>query len=293
MKKQQTHGALACERYWTPRRVIGISAIYLFLILFVIISLYPIVFSWFAALKTKTELMTSPNPLTLPKTVTFQNFIDAWSIGKMGRYFINSICVTVPTVIGILLLSSMAGFAFGKLKFPGSKKLFFLFLVGMMIPGQATIISLYYTIVDFGLVNNYLAVILPTLGTAMPFAIFMMRSFYKDLPEELLDSSRIDGCNLFRAFWNIFVPLTMPALSALLVFEFMWIWNDLQLPLLMFYDDNVRTLPLGLKYFQGEHSSNQALIAAGVTICTLPITIVYLIFQRTFIRGITAGAVKG
>lgn len=293
MKKQQTHSAPAYGKYWTPRRVIGITAIYLFLILFVIISLYPIVFSWFAALKTKTELMTSPNPLTLPKTVTFQNFIDAWSIGKMGRYFINSICVTVPTVIGILLLSSMAGFAFGKLKFPGSKKLFFLFLVGMMIPGQATIISLYYTIVDFGLVNNYLAVILPTLGTAMPFAIFMMRSFYKDLPEELLDSSRIDGCNLFRAFWNIFVPLTMPALSALLVFEFMWIWNDLQLPLLVFYDDNVRTLPLGLKYFQGEHSSNQALIAAGVTICTLPITIVYLIFQRTFIRGITAGAVKG
>ena len=153
--------------------------------------------------------------------------------------------------------------------------------------------SLYYTVVDFGLVNNYFGVILPTLGTAMPFAIFMMRSFYRDLPNELLDSARIDGCSLFAAFLRIFAPLTLPALSALLVFEFMWIWNDLQLPLLIFYDDNVRTLPLGLKYFAGEHSSNQALIAAGVTICTLPITIVYLLFQRTFIRGITAGAVKG
>lgn len=280
-------------KYWTTRRVVSTAFIYLFLIAFVIISLYPIVFSWFAALKTKEELMTSPNPLTLPKTITLQNFAEAWTIGKMGRYFVNSICITFPAVAGILLLASMAGFAFGKLKFPGSKQFFFFFLLGMMIPGQATIISLYYTIVSFRLVNRYAGIILPTLGTAMPFAIFMMRSFYKDLPEELLDSARIDGCSYFRAFWNIFAPLTLPALSALLVFEFMWIWNDLQLPLLILYDDKVRTLPLGLKYFQGEHASNQALIAAGVTICTLPITIVYLLFQRTFIRGITAGAIKG
>lgn len=279
--------------YWTPRRVLTTGLIYLFLIAFVIISLYPIVFSWFAALKTKGELMTSPNPLTLPKSATLVNFIDAWTIGKMGRYFVNSICITLPAVAGILLLSSLAGFAFGQLRFPGSKQLFFFFLMGMMIPGQATIISLYYTIVGFGLVNRYLGIILPSLGTAMPFAIFMMRSFYKDLPGELMDSARIDGCSYLRAFWNIFAPLTLPALSALLVFEFMWIWNDLQLPLLILYNDNVRTLPLGLKYFSGEHSSNQALIAAGVTICTLPITIVYLLFQRTFIRGITAGAIKG
>lgn len=293
MAKRKDNKAAGLNSNVTVGRTASRIAIYLFLLIFVVISLYPIVFSWFAAMKTKQELMTSPNPLTLPKTITFQNFIDAWSIGRMGRYFFNSICVTVPTVVGVLLLASMAGFAFGKLQFPGHKKLFLFILAGMMIPGQATIISLYYTIVDFHLVNNYLGVILPTLGTAMPFAIFMMRSFYLDLPGELLDSARIDGCNSFRAWWNIFVPLTLPALSALLVFEFMWIWNDLQLPLLIFYDDKVRTLPLGLKYFEGEHSSNQALIAAGVTICTLPITIVYLIFQRTFIRGITAGAVKG
>lgn len=281
------------RHHTTPRKLLVRLLIYGFLIAFVIISLYPIIFSWFAALKTKEELMTSPNPLTLPQTITLQNFSEAWTVGHMGRYFINSIIVTFPTVIVVLLLSSMAGFAFGQLKFPMKDKIFMFILMGMMIPGQATIISLYYTISDFHLINNYLGVILPTLGIAMPFAVFMMRSFYRDLPSELLDSARMDGCTLFRAFWNIFLPLTIPALSALLIFEFMWIWNDLQLPLLIFYDDKVRTLPLGLNYFQGEHSSNQALIAAGVTICTLPITIVYLIFQRSFIRGITAGAVKG
>lgn len=267
--------------------------LYAFLILMLIISVYPIFASWLAALKDYKELMTHPNPLSFPRTFTLQNFIDAWTIGRMGRYMLNSICVTVPTVIGVLFLSSMAGFGFGKLKFPGRDKIFLVILVGMMIPGQALIISLYYAIVDLNLINNYLGVILPTLGTAMPFACFMMRSFYKDLPGELMDSARIDGCNLFRAFISVFVPLTIPALSALMIFEFMWVWNDLQLPLLIFFNDSVRTLPLGLQYYFGEYSSNQALIAAGVTICTFPIILLYVIFQRSFIRGITAGAVKG
>lgn len=267
--------------------------LYAFLIFMLIFSIYPILFSWFAAFKTKQELMTSPNPLSFPVSFTLKNFADAWTVGRMSRYMLNSICVTVPTVIGVLFLASMAGFGFGKLKFPGRDKVFFFILIGMMIPGQALIISLYYVVVDLKLVNNYLGVILPTLGTAMPFACFMMRSFYKDLPGELMDSARIDGCNLFRAFIRVFFPLTLPALSALMIFEFMWVWNDLQLPLLIFFNDDVRTLPLGLKYFSGEFSSNQALIAAGVTICTFPIILLYVIFQRTFIRGITAGAVKG
>lgn len=285
MNKQRSHISGA--------QVARHALIYFILILFLVISLYPILFSWLAALKTGQELMTNPNPLTFPQTFTLENFSTAWSQGKMGRYMFNSIMVTVPTVAGVLILASMAGFAFGQLHFPGRDKLFFFFLIGMMIPGQALIISLYYIVVKLGLINNYLAVILPTLGTAMPFAIFMMRAFYRDLPNDLMDSARIDGCNIFMAFWYIFMPLTIPALSALLVFEFMWVWNDLQLPLLVFYDDNVRTLPLGLNYFSGEHSSNQALIAAGVTICTLPIILVYICFQRSFIRGITAGAVKG
>lgn len=267
--------------------------LYAFLILVLVVSLYPIIFSWFASFKTKQELMTRPNPLSFPATFTLQNFADAWVVGRMGRYMFNSVCVTVPTVVGVLFLASMAGFGFGKLKFPGRDKIFFVILIGMMIPGQALIISLYYAVVDLNLINNYFGVILPTLGTAMPFACFMMRSFYRDLPSELMDSARIDGCNLFRAFISVFVPLTIPALSALMIFEFMWVWNDLQLPLLIFFNDNVRTLPLGLKYFSGEFSSNQALIAAGVTICTFPIILLYVIFQRSFIRGITAGAVKG
>lgn len=281
------------DSVYRARRPLKWFFLYAFLIFMLVFSVYPILFSWFAAFKTKQELMTSPNPLSFPVSFTLQNFADAWTVGRMSRYMLNSICVTVPTVIGVLFLASMAGFGFGKLRFPGRDRIFFLILIGMMIPGQALIISLYYVVVDLNLINNYLGVILPTLGTAMPFACFMMRSFYKDLPNELMDSARIDGCNLFRAFLRVFFPLTLPALSALMIFEFMWVWNDLQLPLLIFFNDEVRTLPLGLKYFSGEFSSNQALIAAGVTICTFPIILLYVVFQRSFIRGITAGAVKG
>lgn len=283
-----------CEKtHWTPGKILRYALIYLVMILTLYISVMPIFFTWMAAFKPEKEFLTSPNPLSFPKTWTLENFATAWTSGKMGRYMLNSLVVTIPAVLGILILASLAGFAFGKLKFPGRDKLFFFFLFGMMVPGQALIISLFYTVQSLGLINKSLGVILPTIGTAMPFAIFMMRSFYRDLPGELLDSAQIDGCNLFQTFLLIFAPLTVPALSALLVFEFMWTWNDLQLPLLILFDDSVRTVPTGLMYFKGKYSSSQALIATAATIATLPIIVVYLFFQRSFIRGITAGAVKG
>ncbi|MEG2624051.1 MAG: carbohydrate ABC transporter permease, partial [Clostridia bacterium] len=144
-------------------RAFGRVVIYVVLIAFLVISLYPILFSWLAALKTPKELMSTPNPLTFPRTFTIDNFTQAWTQGKMGRYMWNSVMVAIPTVALVLFLASMAGFAFGKLNFPGRDKFFFFFLLGMMIPAQALIISLYYIIVKLGLVNNYLGVILPTL----------------------------------------------------------------------------------------------------------------------------------
>lgn len=127
----------------------------------------------------------------------------------------------------------------------------------------------------------------------MPFACFMMRSFFRELPDELIESATIDGAGKWKAWLYVMLPLTKPALTSLLIFEFMWSWNDYLLPMLMVYDDKYRTLPLGLMYFQGEYTMNTSLIAAGVTICTVPIIIVYSIFQRSFVDGITAGAVKG
>lgn len=281
------------RRRWPTRKIVKFALIYAVLLLVLYISVMPIFFSWMAAFKPKKELMTFRNPLTFPHTWTLENFPKAWTTGKMGGYMLNSLCVAVPCVIGVVILAALAGFAFGKLKFPGRDKLFFFFLFGMMVPGQALIISLYYRVNSLGLINKPWAVILPTFGTAMPFSIFMMRAFYRDLPNELMDSALIDGCNLLKSFLYIFVPLIAPAISALVVFQFMASWNELQLPMLVFYDDSVRTLPTGLMYFKGKYSSDQSLIATAVTIATVPVIAVYVLFQRSFINGITSGAVKG
>ncbi|MCV9885137.1 carbohydrate ABC transporter permease [Metabacillus halosaccharovorans] len=265
--------------------------IYIVLITFLLISIMPIVWMVLAALKDSSEL--NQNPFALPEAITFSNIVEAWTVGKMNQYFVNSIIVAFPRVIVILILASLAGYAFGKLKFPGKNLLFYLFLFGLMVPIQAMIIPLYYNMQNLNLINTYWAMIFPNFGLSMPFAIFMMRAFFRELPDELMDAAKIDGCNEFQTFYKVMLPLMVPAITSLFVFEFMWAWNDFLLPLLFVYNDAYRTLPLGLMYFFGEYTADQSLIAAGVAISTIPIIIVYIIFQRKFIEGMTSGAVKG
>lgn len=273
------------------RQPVWTVLIYTVLIIFLLVSVMPIFWILLAALKDSTEL--NANPFSFPTKITFNNLKQAWTIGHMGKYFLNSVIVAVPRVLLVLLLSTLAGFAFAKLNFPGRNLIFFFMLIGMMVPIQAMIIPLYYTMQNLGLINSYWAMIIPQLGLSMPFAIFMMRAFYRNLPDDLMDAARIDGCGDFSIFLRIMLPLMIPAITSLLVFEFMWSWNDFLLPLLFVYDDAYRTLPLGLMYFSGEYTANQSLIAAGVFISIVPIIVVYAIFQRKFIEGITAGAVKG
>lgn len=265
--------------------------LYAILIVFLMISVLPIFWFVMVALKDAAEL--NSNPFALPKAITFDNIVEAWTVGKMKQYFVNSVIVAVPRVFAILVLATLAGYAFGKLKFPGRDPLFYFILIGMMVPIQAMVIPLYYTMQNLGLINTYWALIIPSLGLAMPFAIFMMRAFFRDIPDDMMDSAKIDGCGDFKTFLYIMLPLMVPAVTSLLVFEFAASWNEFLLPLLFVYDDTYRTLPLGLMYFSGEYTTNQSLVAAGVTIAVVPIIIVYVIFQRKFIEGITAGSVKG
>lgn len=264
---------------------------HLFLIGFFLVSVLPIYWMWQAALVPASNL--NMDPFAFPETITLANIAKAWSVGKMSTYMVNSIMVAIPRVTVVLTLSSLAGYSFGKLYFPGRDAVFSFMLFGLMIPVQAMIIPIYYNIQRMGLINTRAAMIIPYFGLSMPFAIFMMRAFFKDLPSEMMDSARIDGCNEFLTFGYIMLPLIKPAVTSLLVFEFMWSWNDFFLPMLMIYDDAYRTLPLGLMYFFGKYTVDHSLVAAGVTICTLPIIAVYTLFQRKFEQGLTAGAIKG
>jgi ABC-type glycerol-3-phosphate transport system permease component len=246
---------------------------------------------WFAAFRVTDP--KNPDPFAWPKAFTIGNIVKAWFVGHMNIYIKNSIAVAIPRVAVILVLASLAGFAFGRLKWKFQDGFFTYILVGMMLPAQAMIIPVFYNLQRLGLVNTLWALILPGFGMAMPFACFMMRAFYRDLPGELMDSAAIDGCNKFTAWLRIMLPLTKPALVSLLIFEFMWCWNDYFLPNIMIYSDNLRTMPLGLIFYRTKYTVDQSMVAGGVTICTLPIIIVFVALQRSFTAGITAGAIKG
>ena len=260
-------------------------------ILFLIISIIPFIWIWSSAFKTNMEI--SENPFSLPKKLHIENISEVWYKGHFNIYFTNSLIVTIPNVILVVFLSSIAGFAFSKMKFIGRDILFYMFILGFTIPVQAIIISLFYDFQNYGLINKLSGLILAETGIGLPFGIFLMRSFFMNLPNEIYDAAKIDGCSNFRFLFN-FLPLAKPAVLSLVVFQTIWSWNEFLLALLLIQSEKLRTIPLGLMFLKGgRYTLNYSQIAAGITVVSLPLIIVYLIFQRTFIEGITAGAVKG
>jgi len=259
-------------------------------LLFSLFVLIPFAWVIFTAVKSRWEV--ARNPLGLPADWQWANFAEAWRVGHFDRYFLNSIYVVVPTVLIVLVFSTLAAFAFSQFRFKAKGLLFAVLLVALTVPLDILIIPLFYDLLGMGLLNTHWALILPQAAATLPFGILLLRSFMEDVPKEILDAARIDGCSNSRLLYHIVIPLSRPALASLLVFTFMWTWNQFLLPVVLVQDDLMRTLPVGLNYFQGRYSTDIPLLMAGAAICFLPIVIVYVIFQRQFIKGIAAGALK-
>lgn len=273
------------------KNTLTISAQYALLTIFLVIALAPVMLMWMSAFKTRQEISVAP--LALPTSLNFSNLLQAWTVGRFGAYVGNSVIITIPVVVGVVLLSAMAGYGFARHRFWGSEFVFYAFLIGLMVPFQSIMIPLYFNIKNLGLLGTYWAMILPAIGLGLPFGIFLMQSFFRGLPHELADSARVDGCNEFQVFWRVLLPLAKPAISSLVVFQFMWTWNAYLMPLLLLNQESLRPVTLGLMFFQGRYTSDYALISAGVTIVTFPIILIYVIMQRQFLRGLTAGALRG
>ncbi len=279
---------LARRQFWLTLREIGK---YILLLFFAFISLLPFVWIAGIALKTKKEFYDSP--FSLPAAPQWQNLATAWDIGHFGEFFLNSVILTLPTVAGVLICCSLSGYALAKIDFVGRNILFYFFLAGIIIPFQAIMIPLYYQLRDLGLLTTYLAGVLPMIALGIPFGIFLMRAFFMSLPIELVDAAKIDGCGDYGVFWHVMVPLAKPALSTLGIVQFIASWNAFLLPLLYLQKQSLRPLTLGLLYFQTRYESDYTLIAAGITIIVVPMILVYVLFQRQFIEGLTSGALKG
>jgi raffinose/stachyose/melibiose transport system permease protein len=179
------------------------------------------------------------------------------------------------------------------MRFRGSQFLFYIFLLGLMVPMEAMIVPLYYDLRDAQLTDTYWALILPQAGTSIAFGTFWMRAFFRSVPTSLVEAARIDGASSWFTLWRVLLPLARPAVLTMVVLLFMWTWNEFLLALVMVTDEGLRTAPLGLSFFLGRNQSDLTLLAAGAVIVALPVVVLYVFLQRHFIRGMVSGAVKG
>jgi len=179
------------------------------------------------------------------------------------------------------------------MRFRGSTALFYLILLGLMVPMEAIIVPLYYDFREAGLTNTYWSLILPQIGTSVAFGTFWMRAFFRSVPRSLVEAARIDGSSAWSTLWRVLLPTARPAVVTMMVLIFMWTWNEFLLALVMVSDEALRTAPLGLAFFQGRNTTDFALLAAGAVIVATPIVILYVFLQRHFIRGMLSGAIKG
>jgi raffinose/stachyose/melibiose transport system permease protein len=258
--------------------------------LFAILTVSPFALLILTSLKSRTDLIAGA--FVLPERPHFENFASAWTDGHFSAYFVNSVMVVIPVVVISIILGIFSGFAFAFLTLPFKRTLFVLLTIGMMVPTEAFIIPLFYEFHWLGLLNTYWALILPQTGMSIPFATLFMASAMQQLPKELTDAAVIDGATRLQVLRFVILPLMRPAISTLGLFVFIWTWNEFLIPLILVNNDAVRTLPIGMLFFQGKYTVDIPILTAGAVIIIAPIIVVYLIFQRNFIAGLTAGAVK-
>jgi ABC-type glycerol-3-phosphate transport system permease component len=275
-------------------RVVGSLAKYLALGFFAALVLYPLLL--IVSTAVKDPLAVSADPFALFSSVNLQNFIDAWTLGGFSGYFWNTVVITALTLLGTLVLSVLAGYALARLYFPGRDIVFLVFIIGLMFPFFSVMIPLFYELRDLGLLGTKAGLILVLIagagGYGLPIGVFLMRSFYMDLPEELADAARVDGASEFQVFRRIMLPLSGPGVAVLAVLVFFQTWNAFIQPLLYLPGTENQVLATGLYLFASGRTQEYELIAAGSLIMVVPVVVFFLIFQRLFVRGLTAGALK-
>jgi multiple sugar transport system permease protein len=246
---------------------------------------------WMLMTSVQTADEARSFPPVLPSSIHWQNYTDALHAAPFGRFFLNTALVTGASVLGNLLLCSLAGYAFARLRFFGRDVVFVVILATLMVPFQVVMIPTFLIMKELGLIDSLGALILPNLVT--PFGIFLMRQFFRTLPIDLEEAARIDGCSRLGTLFRVVLPLSGPALATLAVITFLYSWNDFLWPLIVIQSDSHMTLQLGLSTFQGAHATNWTLLMAGNVMAVLPMLVAFLLAQRQFVNSIAAVGVKG
>lgn len=286
------------------RKILGQTAVYLLLIAVAFLMSVPFIWMLISSIKPNQELFAHP-PIWLPSKVTFVHYINAFRYTDFARYFLNSFVVTATTVASNLFLCSLAGYAFARMDFYGKNVIFVALLATMMIPMHVRLVPLFISIRMFplaggnntigqggtGLINTYLGLMLPHLINI--FGVFLMRQFFKSVPQELADAAKIDGASEFGTYWRIYLPLSKPALTTLAIYVFSGTWDEFLWPLVVTSTRDMRTVQLGLQVFQSQFTVDWGPLMAATLAVTFPVIVVFLLGQKYFIQGIATTGIKG
>ncbi|QGQ94021.1 carbohydrate ABC transporter permease [Paenibacillus psychroresistens] len=265
--------------------------IYCILLVWAFLCVYPLIWMASASLKAPMEVMSSFSLLPSHKW-HWETYAEVWKKMSFFRYFLNSLNVTFWTLVGVNVLFSMAGFAFAKLKFFGNSFLFYMFLGMMFVPGVTVLIPLFLIESKLNILNTHLGLILPMVNGTAPFAIFLFRNYFRSIPHEIYESTKIEGASVFRTLFQIYIPLALPAMATITTMSFLGSWNSLVLPMVILSTPKLFTLPLAVIFLDTGVFKQWNVVMAGSLISILPIIIAFFVFQKYYIQGLSAGAIK-
>jgi raffinose/stachyose/melibiose transport system permease protein len=265
--------------------------IHTFLLAVALTCVFPLFWMVRCALMTNETVFIDKS--LIPTQLHFHNFLQAWTEGHFGIYFINSVVYTTFVVVGIVLVSSLAAYSFSRLQFPGKNIFFYMFVAAMMIPLPGSFVPLYVMMNKLGLVNTRFGYILCMINVGLSMSILLLKTFFDKMPPDLEDAARIDGCGKIGIWWYVALPLARPAIAVIVIFNSLNVWNEYILATLLLNDNDLMPLQRGLMVFQGSHSVDYPLLMSGLTIAAVPIILVYLFMQKHIIKGLSSGAVVG
>jgi N-acetylglucosamine transport system permease protein len=268
-------------------------AINIFLAIWAVIVIFPMLWLLYSSLKTDQEIFFSP--WVLPASPQWDNFVRAWQDAHIGEYFLNSFIVVLPSLALILIISAMTAYVLARFPFPGNRFLFYLFLAGMLFPVFMALIPLFFLVKDLHMLNTYQGLILVYVAVSLPFSVFFLTGFFKSLPSELHEAAIIDGANQYQVFFRIMLPLAQAGLVSIGIFNFLGMWNQYLLPVVLMTDSKRYLLTQGLAFMlhQQYYKNDWSGLFAAVALIMIPTLIVYVIFQGQIQKGITVGALKG
>jgi len=271
----------------SPWRTLG----FIVLLIITLLWLAPFATAILTSLRTNDDIMTR-GFLKLPRKITLESFKEAWQRGGLSHYLPNSFIITLPALVMTLFLSSLSAYALARFRFRGNRLIFFLYVGGTMLPFQVLMLPVFRLTDALGLYDTYLGVIAFHTAFQLGFCTFLLRNYMRTVPNEILEAARIDGCSEFRIWWQIMMPLTVPALAALATLEFTWIFTDYLWAIVLLRSDKLKPVTAGLATLQGQYIMDWTVIIAGALLATVPTILVFIFLQRYFIEGLTLGATK-